>query len=155
MEFLHKLWNETLAGPMPDSGLGELRKYDSFSARSSPPADAAAAIIAAKEMNITRSITIVRTNCSKYLRSISVDPCSAPKSPSTPSTPTTPLTDEMATFAEALPGEAAPRNRKGQNLKLRSRICIQSPNERSDDNLPFHPQSSSINGLGILLHPQK
>ncbi|KAJ6706209.1 DORMANCY-ASSOCIATED PROTEIN 1 [Salix purpurea] len=92
MGFLHKLWNETLAGPMPDSGLGELRKYDSFSARSSPPADAAAAIIAAKEMNITRSITIVRTNCSKYLRSISVDPCSAPESPSTPSTPTTPLT---------------------------------------------------------------
>uniref|UniRef100_A0A6N2MU53 Dormancy-associated protein homolog 4 n=1 Tax=Salix viminalis TaxID=40686 RepID=A0A6N2MU53_SALVM len=74
MGFLHKLWNETLAGPMPDStGLGELRKYDSFSARSSPPADNSSN----EEMNITRSITIVRTNCSKYLRSISVDPCSA------------------------------------------------------------------------------
>ncbi|KAH9665392.1 auxin-repressed protein [Citrus sinensis] len=26
MGFLHKLWDETLAGPTPDSGLGKLRK---------------------------------------------------------------------------------------------------------------------------------
>ncbi|KAJ6704164.1 DORMANCY-ASSOCIATED PROTEIN-like protein 4 [Salix viminalis] len=89
MGFLHKLWNETLAGPMPDStGLGELlRKYDSFSARSSPPADNSSN----EEMNITRSITIVRTNCSKYLRSISVDPCSA-----------TPLTGKLPSYVSGL-----------------------------------------------------
>ena len=102
MGFLHKLWDETLAGPMPDSGLGELRKYDSFSARSSPPADAAAANSSNEEMNLARSITIVRTNCSKYLRSISVDPCSAPESPSTPSTPTTPLTGKLPSYVSGL-----------------------------------------------------
>ncbi|XP_011036510.1 PREDICTED: uncharacterized protein LOC105133995 isoform X3 [Populus euphratica] len=91
MGFLHKLWDETLAGPMPDSGLGKLRKYDSFSVRSSPPVDAAAAN-SIEDMNITRSITIVRTNSSKCLRNISVNSCSAPESPATPSTPTTPLT---------------------------------------------------------------
>jgi hypothetical protein len=94
MGFLHKLWDETLAGPMPDSGLGKLRKYDSFSVRSSPPVDAAAAN-SIEDMNITRSITIVRTNSSKYLRNISVDPCSSPVSPATPSTPTTPLTRKL------------------------------------------------------------
>ncbi|KAG6735461.1 hypothetical protein POTOM_061931 [Populus tomentosa] len=92
MGFLHKLWDETLAGPMPDSGLGKLRKYDSFSVRSSPPVDAAAAANSIEDMNITRSITVVRTNSSRYLRNISVDPCSSPASPATPSTPTTPLT---------------------------------------------------------------
>ncbi|XP_034900119.1 dormancy-associated protein homolog 4 isoform X4 [Populus alba] len=92
MGFLHKLWDETLAGPMPDSGLGKLRKYDSFSVRSSPPVDAAAAANSIEDMNITRSITVVRTNNSRYLRNISVDPCSSPASPATPSTPTTPLT---------------------------------------------------------------
>lgn len=102
MGFLHKLWNETLAGPMPDSGFGELRKYDSFSARSAPPADAAAANSSNEEMNITRSITIVRKNCSKYLRNISVDPCSAPESPSTPSTPTTPLTGKLPSYVSGL-----------------------------------------------------
>ncbi|KAJ6932841.1 dormancy-associated protein [Populus alba x Populus x berolinensis] len=92
MGFLHKLWDETLAGPMPDSGLGKLRKYDSFSVRSSPPVDAAAAANSIEDMNITRSITVVRTNNSRYLRNIAVDPCSSPESPATPSTPTTPLT---------------------------------------------------------------
>ena len=96
MGFLHKLWDETLAGPMPDSGLGKLRKYDSFSAQSSPPVDAATAN-SNEEMNITRIITIVRKNSSKYLRNISVDSSSAPESPSTPSTPTTPLTPGTGT----------------------------------------------------------
>ncbi|KAG5248798.1 dormancy/auxin associated family protein [Salix suchowensis] len=86
MGFLHKLWNETLAGPMPDSGLGELRKYDSFSARSSHLLHADAASC--------------RTNCSKYLRNIFVDPCSAPESPSTPSTSTTPLTGKLPSYVD-------------------------------------------------------
>ncbi|XP_028752117.1 dormancy-associated protein homolog 4-like [Neltuma alba] len=29
MGFLHKLWDETLAGPTPDTGLSKLRKFDS------------------------------------------------------------------------------------------------------------------------------
>ncbi|KAK6139440.1 hypothetical protein DH2020_026817 [Rehmannia glutinosa] len=35
MGLLDQLWDDTLAGPRPDSGLGKLRKYNSFSFRSS------------------------------------------------------------------------------------------------------------------------
>ncbi|XP_011048592.1 PREDICTED: auxin-repressed 12.5 kDa protein-like isoform X2 [Populus euphratica] len=90
MGFLHKLWDETLAGPMPDTGLGKLRKYNSFPVRSSPPVNASSAN-SNGEMNVTRSITIIRTNSSN-LRNLSVDPGSAPQSPAPPSTPGTPLT---------------------------------------------------------------
>lgn len=90
MGFLHKLWDETLAGPMLDTGLGKLRKYNSFPVRSSPPVNASSAN-SNGEMNVTRSITIIRTNSSN-LRNLSVDPGSAPESPAPPSTPGTPLT---------------------------------------------------------------
>ncbi|KAF2323657.1 hypothetical protein GH714_036494 [Hevea brasiliensis] len=86
MGFLHKLWDETLAGPAPDTGLGKLRKYDSFSAatpRSAP------AVIPHEEMVITRSITILRTNSN--LKNFSLDPGSTPDSPAACSTPGTPL----------------------------------------------------------------
>ncbi|KAJ8756104.1 hypothetical protein K2173_024651 [Erythroxylum novogranatense] len=79
MGFLHKLWDETLAGPAPESGLGKLRKYDSFSAahqRSSPPCEGIA---------VSRSITIVRKN-------LNLDSGSPPESPSGSTTPVSPLT---------------------------------------------------------------
>ncbi|KAJ1268709.1 hypothetical protein BS78_07G156000 [Paspalum vaginatum] len=58
MSLLDQLWDETVAGPRPDSGLGRLRKYSSFSPSSSPaPAPA-----------VTRSITIARPPA------LSVDP---------------------------------------------------------------------------------
>ncbi|XP_022970131.1 dormancy-associated protein homolog 3-like isoform X2 [Cucurbita maxima] len=34
MGLLDQLWDDTLAGPMPDSGLGKLRKHPSFTSRS-------------------------------------------------------------------------------------------------------------------------
>ncbi|XP_041020153.1 dormancy-associated protein homolog 4 isoform X2 [Juglans microcarpa x Juglans regia] len=83
MGFLHKLWDETLAGPAPDTGLGKLRKYDSFSATRSTP-------MVANEVPVTRSITILRSNSN--FRNLSVDPGSAPESPAGPSNPETPLT---------------------------------------------------------------
>ncbi|XP_054779933.1 dormancy-associated protein homolog 4-like [Prosopis cineraria] len=36
MGFLHKLWDETLAGPTPDTGLSRLRKYHSSRPTVSP-----------------------------------------------------------------------------------------------------------------------
>lgn len=36
MGLLDKLWDDTLAGPRPESGLGRLRKHSSFSPRSDP-----------------------------------------------------------------------------------------------------------------------
>lgn len=96
MGFLHKLWDETLAGPAPESGLGKLRKYDSFPAsRSAPvvsPSDA--------PMNITRSITIVKSNKNstspRFVRNISVETAgSPPESPLGSSTPGTPTSREF------------------------------------------------------------
>jgi len=84
--FLHKLWDETLAGPAPDTGLSKLRKYDSFSATSSPP------MVADREVQISRSITILRANSA--FNSLSVDPSSAPASPAGSTTPRTPFTPE-------------------------------------------------------------
>ncbi|XP_059457650.1 dormancy-associated protein homolog 4 isoform X1 [Corylus avellana] len=84
--FLHKLWDETLAGPAPDTGLSKLRKYDSFSATGSPP------MVADGEVQVSRSITILRANSA--FNNLSVDPGSAPVSPAGSATPRTPLTPE-------------------------------------------------------------
>uniref|UniRef100_A0ACD5XW32 Uncharacterized protein n=1 Tax=Avena sativa TaxID=4498 RepID=A0ACD5XW32_AVESA len=62
MGLLDQLWDDTVAGPRPDHGLGKLRKYASFSPSSVasgaaggvPSADVAAAPA------VTRSITILR-----------------------------------------------------------------------------------------------
>uniref|UniRef100_A0A5B6ZGL1 Putative Dormancy/auxin associated family protein n=1 Tax=Davidia involucrata TaxID=16924 RepID=A0A5B6ZGL1_DAVIN len=84
MGFLHKIWDETLAGPTPDTGLGKLRKYDSFSAARSPPDPV---ITVADEIPVTRTITILRTNSTPSPRIVSVDPGSVPSSPPSSSTP--------------------------------------------------------------------
>jgi hypothetical protein len=47
MGLLDQLWDDTVAGPRPDSGLGKLRKYASFSPSPGVPA-------------VTRSITMLR-----------------------------------------------------------------------------------------------
>ncbi|XP_027337648.1 dormancy-associated protein homolog 4 isoform X2 [Abrus precatorius] len=83
MGFLHKLWDETLAGPTPETGLGKLRKYNSFSG------GAALRLPMAEEIPISRSITIVRTQ-SGFRSTTTPDPAS----PSVPVTPRTPLTSE-------------------------------------------------------------
>ncbi|KAL4286600.1 hypothetical protein HN51_054367 [Arachis hypogaea] len=83
MGFLHKLWDETLAGPAPESGLGKLRKYNSFvgsgGARSPMSPD---------DVPISRSITILRDPSA--MRPATSDPAS----PSIPITPRTPITPD-------------------------------------------------------------
>ncbi|KAK3418632.1 hypothetical protein EUGRSUZ_H04545 [Eucalyptus grandis] len=73
MGLLDQLWDDTVAGPRPESGLGKLRKFSTFSSRSNSgkesegggrmkaygdpdatPSEEAAAI------RVTRSITIVK-----------------------------------------------------------------------------------------------
>ncbi|KAE8699412.1 auxin-repressed 12.5 kDa protein-like isoform X2 [Hibiscus syriacus] len=84
MGILDKLWDETLAGPMPETGLGKLRKYNSFSATR-----ALSATVDNSKVVITRSITILKSNSG--LKNISVEPGSVPDSPSGSSNPGTPL----------------------------------------------------------------
>ncbi|XP_072980315.1 dormancy-associated protein homolog 4-like [Typha angustifolia] len=91
MGLLDHLWDDTVAGPPPESGLGKLRKYSSFS-----PSSASAAA-AGTGVTVTRSITIVRTTSSSSPvcspRSVSGDSSSVPSSPaSVPDSPFAPLT---------------------------------------------------------------
>lgn len=86
--FLHKLWDETLAGPTPDTGLGKLRKNDSVSAAESTP------VKISNDIPVTRSITILRSNTD--FRNFSddrnrrmIDSLSGLSSPRTPVTPVT------------------------------------------------------------------
>ncbi|KAI5665353.1 hypothetical protein M9H77_15206 [Catharanthus roseus] len=92
MGFLHKLWDETVAGPAPESGLGKLRKYNSFSgSRLAAAAD--------DPLPISRSITILRGN-SLQIPNLNVydDSASLPSSPaassSVPTTPRSPTTPD-------------------------------------------------------------
>ncbi|KAG1358853.1 dormancy-associated protein [Cocos nucifera] len=75
MSLLDHLWDETVAGPRPDSGLGKLRKYSSFS----PSSSSASAATAPGSFQVTRSITILRTATSP--RSTPDSTSSAPSSP--------------------------------------------------------------------------
>ncbi|KAL8537845.1 hypothetical protein ACS0TY_012831 [Phlomoides rotata] len=84
MGLLDQLWDETLAGPTPDSGLGKLRKHNSFSSKSSaaPPP-----VVVSLPLDDTR-ITRLRNNIPRNL-TVSVD--SAPPSPSGSTTPSSPF----------------------------------------------------------------
>ncbi|PKI50389.1 auxin-repressed 12.5 kDa protein-like [Punica granatum] len=71
MVLLEKLWDDVVAGPQPDRGLGKLRK-----------------------ISTPQPISIARDgeadSSRKYQRSMSM-PSSGPGTPATPNTPTTPL----------------------------------------------------------------
>lgn len=92
MGFLHKLWDETLAGPAPDTGLGRLRKYNSFSAVRSPNHFLSRyhhhrhADDHDQTIPVTRTITILRPNNLSV-----VEPGSGPSSPATSSGPSSPF----------------------------------------------------------------
>ena len=89
---LHKLWDETLAGPTPDSGLGKLRKYNSFPA-TAPPLEPAVAPPLVNKVSPTPSIPVPRSNNPYRDLTVSIDSppspsCStAPNSPFSPNTP--------------------------------------------------------------------
>ncbi|KAG2643636.1 dormancy-associated protein homolog 3-like isoform X1 [Panicum virgatum] len=88
MGLLDQLWDDTVAGPRPDSGLGKLRKYASFSPSSSsvsaaaaapPPAEGAA--VAVPPPGVTRSISMLRPSALSVVTSPRSESSSAPSSP--------------------------------------------------------------------------
>ena len=106
MGFLHKLWDDTVAGPTPESGLGKLRKLDSLSTVRSP----LSVDLAPRNLIVTKGNNNVRG-----LRGLKMDPGRVPDSPtgssSNPGTPLTPGTpcDNFGSFsADKVPsaGEA-------------------------------------------------
>ncbi|CAD5171834.1 dormancy-associated protein homolog 3-like isoform X1 [Musa acuminata AAA Group] len=96
MSLLHHLWDDTVAGPPPDTGLGKLRKSSSFSP-SSLSAAAAAAAAAPVALQVTRSITILRGSASAAPPSPSSSAASSPRGPwsalDSPLSPPTPRGD--------------------------------------------------------------
>ncbi|KAM3207201.1 hypothetical protein ACQJBY_062425 [Aegilops geniculata] len=96
MGLIDQLWDDTVAGPRPDHGLGRLRKYSSFSPSSSaaPAADA--------QPTVTRSITIARPQClsapSGESTSLPSTPASAPDSPFAADSSSTPRVDGWRAF---------------------------------------------------------
>ncbi|CAN6204554.1 unnamed protein product [Urochloa humidicola] len=93
MGLLDQLWDDTVAGPRPDSGLGKLRKYASFSPSSSsyqvpaaaaaappPGAEGAGGAVAAPPP-VTRSITMLRPSALSVATSPRSESSSAPSSP--------------------------------------------------------------------------
>ncbi|KQJ98538.1 hypothetical protein BRADI_3g37500v3 [Brachypodium distachyon] len=80
MGLLDQLWDETVAGPRPDHGLGKLRKYSSFS-----PSSSSSTAVAAAAPAVTRSITIARPPSlavpSGESSSVPSSPASVPDSP--------------------------------------------------------------------------
>uniref|UniRef100_A0A7N0TJH1 Uncharacterized protein n=1 Tax=Kalanchoe fedtschenkoi TaxID=63787 RepID=A0A7N0TJH1_KALFE len=60
MGFLDSLWDETVAGPAPESGAGKLRKYNSLSAMQMQQQLSHAG--SAAEAPISRRITVLRHN---------------------------------------------------------------------------------------------
>ncbi|KAI3694960.1 hypothetical protein L1987_77946 [Smallanthus sonchifolius] len=81
MSLLDQLWDDTLAGPRPDKGLGKLRKQPSFSFRSS---DSGKEVKPVEDpaMKITRSIMI-----GKPVRSEGETPPASPAGSTPPVSP--------------------------------------------------------------------
>ncbi|XP_009760621.1 dormancy-associated protein homolog 3 [Nicotiana tabacum] len=82
MSLLDKLWDDTVAGPRPDSGLGKLRKYSTFSPRSnsgkesevSTPRSFSEEASSEDAVRVTRSIMIVKPPGSQNKDSPPVSP---------------------------------------------------------------------------------
>ncbi|KAL4556253.1 hypothetical protein LXL04_038898 [Taraxacum kok-saghyz] len=87
MSLLDQFWDDTVAGPRPEKGLGKLRKQSTFSSRSSdsgkaesPPVTNTA--VEDPTMRVTRSIMIVKPE-----RTLSDTPPSSPAGSTPPVSP--------------------------------------------------------------------
>ncbi|XP_074276120.1 dormancy-associated protein homolog 3 isoform X1 [Silene latifolia] len=90
MGLLEKLWDDTLAGPHPDSGLGKLRKFNTFSPRGKDNegmGGRSEGEEAAEEVKVTRSIMIMKPP--GYQQTAG----SAPASPAGSTPPVSPFSD--------------------------------------------------------------
>lgn len=115
MGLLDHLWDDTVAGPTPDSGLGKLRKHNTFSFRSNSGKESEAANErsygdgASHEATkkVTRSITIVKPP--------GYQSGSPPVSPAGSATPGSPFSGSESPFGS---GEDLRRMRMRRQAKL-------------------------------------
>ncbi|XP_057425355.1 dormancy-associated protein homolog 3 isoform X4 [Lotus japonicus] len=104
MGLLDHLWDDTVAGPPPENGLGKLRKHHTFASRSSPGkelADAAGSVrpygVDSPEdaTRVTRSIMIVKPPGYQSPSG------SAPASPAGSTPPVSPFSAPLSPFSES------------------------------------------------------
>ncbi|KAI3994714.1 hypothetical protein MKX01_002330, partial [Papaver californicum] len=104
MGLLDQLWDDTVAGPTPDTGLGKLRKYSTFSFRSNSGNKEVESVARSnsedltEEMhrNVTRSIMIKRPG---NLTIGNDGGSSAPASPAGSTPPVSPFTPSGSPFS--------------------------------------------------------
>nr|GEY79719.1 hypothetical protein [Tanacetum cinerariifolium] len=84
MSLLDQLWDDTVAGPPPDKGLGKLRKHSTFTFRSSDSGKETTAVNQDPAMRVTRSIMIAKPE-----RTLSDTPPSSPAGSTPPVSPFT------------------------------------------------------------------
>ncbi|KAM7478316.1 hypothetical protein LguiA_026529 [Lonicera macranthoides] len=89
MSLLDQLWDDTVAGPRPESGLGKLRKQSTFSPRSNSAKESVGAAATDDVMKVTRSIMIVKSNQGKQIGS------SPPVSPAGTTPPVSPFAETL------------------------------------------------------------
>ncbi|XP_038878371.1 dormancy-associated protein homolog 3-like isoform X1 [Benincasa hispida] len=99
MGLLDQLWDDTLAGPTPDSGLGKLRKHPTFASRSASPKESngksyeEGTTSSEEAVRVSRRIMIVKPPGYQY--------GSPPVSPAASSTPpTSPFSENHSDFEE-------------------------------------------------------
>lgn len=88
MGFLDHLWDETLAGPTPDSGIAKFRKFKALRLHPGGPSHAE------ENHPISRNITILRSNS----LSASSGSSSTPSSPSGAATPGSPFSRKHSQY---------------------------------------------------------
>ncbi|PWA43564.1 dormancy-associated protein 4 [Artemisia annua] len=110
MGFLDHLWDETLAGPNPDSGIGKRRAFKPLRLQSATNNIGPSNVD--ENLPISRSITVLRSNSLT----------SSPATPSTPSSPLTPTTPGTP-FSPTTPG--------GNIKKLNRRKSLHSREAKS------------------------
>ncbi|KAF5206281.1 Dormancy/auxin associated family protein [Thalictrum thalictroides] len=118
MGLLDNLWDDTIAGPRPDSGLGKLRKYNSLPTNNGivPLSVSVPEVV---DVPISRSITIVKPNSN--FRNFSADSGSVPSSPASSNTPSSPF---------------SPRTPRSDMKRLSRRKTISEAFERAEPRSP-------------------
>ncbi|MCL7048793.1 hypothetical protein MKW94_001292, partial [Papaver nudicaule] len=105
MGLLDQLWDDTVAGPRPDTGLGKLRKHSTFSFRSNSGSKEVEPVARSNSedlteevhRNVTRSIMIIKPRPGNL--TISNDGSSAPASPAGSTPPVSPFTPSGSPFS--------------------------------------------------------
>ncbi|KAJ1417144.1 Dormancy/auxin associated protein [Sesbania bispinosa] len=114
MGLLDQLWDDTVAGPRPENGLGKLRKHHTFASRSTSGKESEAGSVRSygdepseESMRVTRSIMIVKPP--------GYQSGSPPVSPAGSTTPVSPFSGTREPFRFRRRSASDAYEKRGQN----------------------------------------